>query len=83
MLDVNATRAANGRMRGQAHVAFRDVQTATTAMRALQGVEFVGKGMVCYSFYLILSISLFTITTSQEGLKQVFFAEDVEFEESS
>jgi len=29
-------------MRGQAHVVFRDIQTATQAMRALQGFEFFG-----------------------------------------
>ena len=31
-----------GGMRGQAHVAFRDVQTATQAMRSLNGFEFLG-----------------------------------------
>lgn len=34
-------------MRGQAHVTFRDIQTATQAMRALQGFEFFGREMVC------------------------------------
>lgn len=33
-------------MRGQAHVAFRDVQASTQAMRALQGFDFFGKEMV-------------------------------------
>ena len=33
-------------MRGQAHVAFRDVHTSTQAMRALQGFDFFGKEMV-------------------------------------
>ncbi|KAJ9655199.1 hypothetical protein H2198_005895 [Neophaeococcomyces mojaviensis] len=32
-------------MRGQAHICFRDVQTATQAMRALQGFEVSGKEM--------------------------------------
>lgn len=32
-------------MRGQAHVAFRDVQASTQAMRALQGFDFFGKEM--------------------------------------
>ena len=33
-------------MRGQAHVVYRDIQTSTQAMRALQGFEFFGKEMV-------------------------------------
>ncbi|RDW63949.1 hypothetical protein BP5796_10451 [Coleophoma crateriformis] len=32
-------------MRGQAHIVFRDVQTATQAMRSLQGFEFFGMNM--------------------------------------
>ena len=44
MLDVVALK--NGKMRGQAHVAFRDVQASTQAMRALQGFDFFGKEMV-------------------------------------
>lgn len=34
------------KMRGQAHVVFRDVDSSTQAMRALQGFEFFGKPMV-------------------------------------
>lgn len=45
VLDVNATRAKG--MRGQAHIVFRDIQTSTQAMRALQGFDFFGKEMVC------------------------------------
>ncbi|KAK2626526.1 hypothetical protein QTJ16_003701 [Diplocarpon rosae] len=41
VLDVVALRTA--KMRGQAHVVFRDVQTATQAMRSLQGFEFFGR----------------------------------------
>ena len=44
VLDVICTKA-NG-MRGQAHVVFRDVVTATTAMRALQNFTFLEKEMV-------------------------------------
>jgi RNA recognition motif-containing protein len=44
VLDVVALRTM--KMRGQAHVVFRDIQTATQAMRALQGFEFFGKEMV-------------------------------------
>ncbi|KAI5283189.1 U2 snRNP complex subunit msl1, partial [Ascosphaera acerosa] len=43
VLDVVAMRTKQ--MRGQAHVVFRDVQTSTQALRALQGFEFFGKPM--------------------------------------
>jgi RNA recognition motif-containing protein len=33
-------------MRGQAHIVYRDIQTSTQAMRALQGFDFFGKEMV-------------------------------------
>ena len=36
----------NSKMRGQAHIAFRDVQASTQAMRALHGFDFFGKEMV-------------------------------------
>jgi len=45
VLDVVCMKA--GGMRGQAHVVFRDVVTATTAMRALQNFMFLDKEMVC------------------------------------
>ena len=45
VLDVVALK--NNKMRGQAHVAFRDIQASTQAMRALQGFNFFGKEMVC------------------------------------
>ena len=44
VLDVVCTKS--GGMRGQAHVVFRDVVTATTAMRALQNFMFLDKEMV-------------------------------------
>ena len=44
VLDVICTKS--GGMRGQAHVVFRDVVTATTAMRALQNFMFLDKEMV-------------------------------------
>ncbi|KAI5306573.1 U2 snRNP complex subunit msl1 [Ascosphaera pollenicola] len=43
VLDVVAMRTA--KMRGQAHIVFRDIHTSTQAMRALQGFEFFGKPM--------------------------------------
>ncbi|KAK2750261.1 U2 snRNP complex subunit msl1 [Onygenales sp. PD_40] len=43
VLDVVAMKTA--KMRGQAHVVFKDIQASTQAMRALQGFEFFGKEM--------------------------------------
>ena len=45
VLDVTAM--STEKMRGQAHVLFKDVQSATQAMRGCQGWEFCGKEMVC------------------------------------
>lgn len=44
ILDVNAMKTS--KMRGQAHILFRDVQSATQAMRACQGFDFFGREMV-------------------------------------
>ncbi|KAI4727363.1 RNA-binding domain-containing protein [Aureobasidium sp. EXF-10728] len=43
ILDIVAMKT--NKMRGQAHVLFRDVSSSTQAMRALQGFEFFGKEM--------------------------------------
>ncbi|KAJ9212244.1 hypothetical protein DTO166G4_6188 [Paecilomyces variotii] len=43
VLDVVAMKTA--KMRGQAHIVFRDVQSSTQALRALQGFDFFGKEM--------------------------------------
>ncbi|KAL9112385.1 MAG: hypothetical protein Q9227_003227 [Pyrenula ochraceoflavens] len=43
VLDVVAVK--NRKMRGQAHIVFRDVQASTQAMRSLQGFDFFGKDM--------------------------------------
>ncbi|POS87937.1 hypothetical protein EPUL_000699 [Erysiphe pulchra] len=43
VLDVVALRTM--KMRGQAHIVYRDIQTATIAMRELQGFELFGKEM--------------------------------------
>ncbi|KEQ75786.1 RNA-binding domain-containing protein, partial [Aureobasidium namibiae CBS 147.97] len=48
ILDIVAMKTS--KMRGQAHVLFRDVSSSTQAMRALQGFEFFGKEMrITYS----------------------------------
>ena len=44
VLDINVLR--NAKMRGQAHVVFKDVQTAVQAMRNLEGFDFFGKNLV-------------------------------------
>ncbi|MCJ1233351.1 U2 snRNP complex subunit msl1 [Varicellaria rhodocarpa] len=43
VLDVVALKTS--KMRGQAHIVFRDIQASTQAMRALQGFDFFGKDM--------------------------------------
>lgn len=48
VLDVIALKTA--KMRGQAHIVFRDVDSSTQAMRALQGFDFFGKEMVRYIY---------------------------------
>jgi len=44
VLDIVALKTA--KMRGQAHVVFKDIDSSTQAMRALQGFSFFGKEMV-------------------------------------
>ncbi|RAL62515.1 hypothetical protein DID88_005080 [Monilinia fructigena] len=44
VLDVVALKSM--KMRGQAHVVYRDIQTATQAMRALQGFDFLGQNPI-------------------------------------
>lgn len=54
VLDVVALKTM--KMRGQAHVVFRDVHTATQAMRALDGFEFLGMPLVS----LAISVSVWS-----------------------
>ncbi|EXJ78530.1 hypothetical protein A1O1_08931 [Capronia coronata CBS 617.96] len=48
VLDIVTTRVGTKgqNMRGQAHIVYRDIQTSTQAMRALQGFDLFGKEMV-------------------------------------
>lgn len=46
ILDIVALKTM--KMRGQAHVVFRDVDSSTQAMRALQGFSFFGRDMVSW-----------------------------------
>jgi len=48
VLDVVALKSS--KMRGAAHVVYRDIPTSTQAMRALQGTDFLGKEMVWLRF---------------------------------
>ena len=49
ILDIVALKTL--KMRGQAHVVFRDIDSSTQAMRALQGFTFFGKDMVCQDIW--------------------------------
>lgn len=44
VLDVVALKTM--KMRGQAHIVYKDIQTATLAMRSLDGFEFLGHKLV-------------------------------------
>lgn len=59
VLDVVAMKTE--KMRGQAHIVFKDVQASTQAMRALQGFEFFGKEMVSHFFFNGLATALNTV----------------------
>ena len=48
VIDINTLKTA--KMRGQAHVLFKDVQTASQALRQCQGFDFFGKDMVCQAY---------------------------------
>ena len=50
VLDITAVKSS--KMRGQAHVLFRDTNTATQAMRHTQGMDFFGREMVSLSMLL-------------------------------
>jgi hypothetical protein len=63
VLDVVAMKSA--KMRGQAHIVFRDIQASTQAMRALQGFEFFGKEMV--GLLRLLSADAKTVQKIQYG----------------
>jgi U2 small nuclear ribonucleoprotein B'' len=46
VLDVVALKTS--KMRGQAHIVFKDISTASIAMRALEGSTFFGREMVSH-----------------------------------
>jgi RNA recognition motif-containing protein len=55
ILDIIALKTA--KMRGQAHVVFRDIDSATQAMRALDNFTFFGKDMVRRASSFLLQAS--------------------------
>lgn len=54
VLDVVALKTM--KMRGQAHIVFRDVQAATQAMRALEGFLFLGRELVSCAMPLVCNM---------------------------
>lgn len=56
VLDVVALKTM--KMRGQAHIVYRDIQTATQAMRALDGFEFLGEKIVRSPFVIRIQFGL-------------------------
>lgn len=54
VLDVVAMKTM--KMRGQAHIVFRDLDASTQAMRALQGFTFFGKDMVRHAIWIPLTL---------------------------
>lgn len=68
ILDVTALKTP--KMRGQAHVLFRDVQSATQAMRSCQGFEFFGREMVSGYDMVLKNHDVLTFDTTEYKLLQ-------------
>lgn len=70
VLDVVALKTHS--MRGQAHIVYRDIQTATQAMRALDGFNFLGYEMVrCLSaIYDLCALGMMLICTIESSVRQ-------------
>jgi RNA recognition motif-containing protein len=68
ILDIVAMKTS--KMRGQAHILFRDVSSSTQAMRSLQGFEFFGKEMVCSLSALPCILTSLTITFRKSHMQQ-------------
>lgn len=67
VLDVVALKTM--KMRGQAHIVFRDAQTSSQAMRALQGYEFFGRELVS-----VVSPQPSQRTKTHKSLQKIQFA---------
>jgi hypothetical protein len=72
VLDVVAMKTK--KMRGQAHIVFRDIQASTQAMRALQGFDFFGKEMVWLSLEACYSCLFSNTSTYELGAKKIVYA---------
>lgn len=56
VLDVVALKTM--KMRGQAHIVYRDIQTSTQAMRALDGFNFLGHEIVSLHWALMYDLGV-------------------------
>jgi RNA recognition motif-containing protein len=68
VLDVVALKTM--KMRGQAHIVYRDIQTATQAMRSLDGFEIFGHKMV-RQWYQVTVFRRSMLTGAENILRQV------------
>lgn len=68
VLDVVALKT--DKMRGQAHIVYRDINTATQALRSLQKFEFLGREMVRLIFGRP-QVTLELIILSEDRIRQV------------
>ena len=60
VLDIVALKTP--KMRQQAHVVYRDVNSASTAMRALQGMSFLGREVVCLFLFVEVTWLCISVT---------------------
>lgn len=71
VLDVVALKTM--KMRGQAHIVYRDIQTATQAMRALDGFEFLGCEIVS-AHAIICKQGIYLSTKTDTKAQKVMYA---------
>lgn len=64
------------KMRGQAHVVFKDIQASTQAMRSLQGFDFFGKEMVRprYFTWLLQRMYIDHVWLTCSSLQKIVYA---------
>jgi hypothetical protein len=68
VLDVVALKTM--KMRGQAHIVYKDIQTATQAMRSLDGFEFFGQEMVSHCSPSVVCYGI-VLTQTENLLRKV------------
>lgn len=69
VLDVVALKTM--KMRGQAHIVYKDIQTATQAMRSLDGFEFFGQEMVGHCSPSQVCYSTIVLTQTENLVRKV------------